>query len=226
MQATAEQEVPMQATAEHTQALAHVLWLGGTPCSGKTSVAKWLVEHYNAQLYHYDKHERRHAANCLSDQHPEMSAYAAMDMDTRWVHRSVAEMVRATEAAWRERFSMVIDDLLALSRAKPILAEGPGLLPKSVAPFLHRTGQAVWLVPTEAFKRATQPTRGGAPANQTSNPGQAYRNLIDLDLQLAMNVKLRAAELGLTVLEVDGTKSVDAMAAQVADHFGLAGTSV
>ncbi len=212
----------MQTTTEQTQALAHVLWLGGTPCSGKTSVARWLVEHYDVQLYHYDKHERRHVADCLSEQQPEMSAYAAMDMDMRWVHRPVAEMVRATEAAWRERFSMVIDDLRALPQTTPILAEGPGLLPLAVAPYLHHSRQAVWLVPTEGFKRATQPTRGGAPANQTSNPDQAYCNLIDLDLQLAMNVKRRAAELGLTVFEVDGTKSVDAMAAQVADHFGLA----
>ncbi len=212
----------MQTTAEQTQALAHVLWLGGTPCSGKTSVARWLVEHYDVQLYHYDKHERRHVADCLPRQQPEMFAYAAMDMDMRWVQRPVAEMVRATEAAWRERFSMVIDDLRALPQTTPILAEGPGLLPLAVAPYLHHSRQAVWLVPTEGFKRATQPTRGGAPANQTSNPDQAYRNLIDLDLQLAMNVKRRAAELGLTVFEVDGTKSVDAMAAQVADHFGLA----
>ncbi len=214
----------MQTTAEQTQALAHVLWLGGTPCSGKTSVARWLVEHYDVQLYHYDKHERRHMADCLPELQPEMSAYAAMDMDTRWVHRPVAEMVRATEAAWRERFAMVIDDLLALSTTTPILAEGPGILPESVAPCLHRPGQAVWLVPTEAFKRATQPTRGGAPANQTSNPGRAYCNLIDLDLQLAANVKRRAGVLGLTVLQVDGTQAVDAIAAQVADHFGLAPT--
>ncbi len=212
----------MQATAEQAQALAHVLWLGGTPCSGKTSVAKWLVEHYAVQLYHYDKHERRHMAECIPEQQPEMSAYTAMDMDTRWVHRPVAEMVRATEAAWRERFPMVIDDLRALPSTTPILAEGPGLLPLVVAPFLQHVRQAVWLVPTEAFKRATQPTRGGAPANQTSNPEQAYRNLIDLDLQLAMNVKRQAAELGLTVFEVDGTKSIDAIAAQVADRFGLA----
>ncbi len=212
----------MQTTAEQTQALAHVLWLGGTPCSGKSSVARWLVERYDVQLYHYDKHERRHMANCLPAQHPELSAYAAMDMDMRWVQRPVAEMVRATEVAWRERFSLVIDDLLALPATTPILAEGPGLLPCAVAPVLQSSRQAVWLVPTEAFKRATQPTRGGAPANQTSNPEQAYRNLIDLDLQLAMNAKRRAGELGLTVFEVDGAKSVDAIAAQVADHFGLA----
>lgn len=174
------------------------------------------------QLYHYDKHERRHMAACLPEQQPEMSAYVALDMDMCWVQRPVAEMVRATEGAWRERFAMVLDDLRTLPATTPILAEGPGLLPSAVAPFLQHARQAVWLVPTEGFKRATQPTRGGAPANQTSNPDQAYRNLIGLDLQLAMNVKRRAAELGLTVFEVDGTKSVDAMAARVADHFGLA----
>ncbi len=116
---------------------------------------------------------------------------------------------------------MVIDDLLEIPGTAPILAEGPGLLPLSVAPCLLHPQQALWLVPTEAFKRATQPTRGGAPANQTSDPARAYRNLIDLDLQLAANVQQQARTLGLTVFEVDGTKSIEEMALLAAHHFGL-----
>jgi len=209
----------MSPISEQRQNLAHVLWLGGSPCSGKTSISKRLIERYGFQLYHYDKQEKPHIARSSPEHHPAMCAYAAMSMDERWVHRPVDQMVHATEVAWLERFGMVIDDLLDLPDATPILAEGPGLLPMAVAPLLQRPQQALWLVPTEAFKRATQPTRGGAPANQTSDPSRAYRNLIDLDLQLATNVKRQARELGLTVLEVDGTKSIDQMAMLAARHF-------
>jgi hypothetical protein len=76
-------------------------------------------------------------------------------------------------------------------------------------------------VPTEAFKRATQPTRGGGPASQTSDPERAYRHLIALDLQLAVNVRRHAEERGLTVLTVDGSRSIADTARVVAQHFGL-----
>lgn len=211
----------MRSAPEIQQSLAHVLWLGGTPCSGKTSVAKRLVERYALQLYHYDQQERVHTARSRPERHPAMCAYAAMGMDERWVHRPVSQMVRATETAWMERFEMVVEDLLDLPEMPRILSEGPGLLPMAVAPLVQHLQQAVWLVPTEAFKRATQPTRGGAPANQTGDPTRAYRNLIDLDLQLAANVQQQARMFSLTVFEVDGTRSVDEMALLVAQHFGL-----
>ena len=130
-------------------------------------------------------------------------------------------MVEATTAVWRERFAMVIADLLALPATSPILAEGPGLLPADVAPLLTLSRQAIWLVPTEEFKRATQPKRGDGPASQTRDPVRAYDNLIALDLQLAAGVQASAGELGLTVLEIDGSRSIADMAIIVAQYFGL-----
>ena len=201
--------------------LGHVLWLGGTPCSGKSAVAQQLIARYPVQLYHYDRYEQAHLARRDPARHPAFCADAALSMDNRWVQRVVDEMVRATTAVWHERFAMVIDDLLALPATAPILAEGPGLLPADVAPLLTTPRQAIWLVPTEAFKRATQPTRGGGPVNQTSDPARAYQHLIDLDLQLAVDVRRHAEELGLTVLMVDGSRSIADTGTFVAQHFGL-----
>lgn len=202
--------------------LRHVFWIGGTPCSGKSSVAQQLIARYPMQLYHYDRYEQAHLARRDPARHPAFCADAALSMDERWVRRPIPALVRATTVAWHERFAMVIDDLLTLPTNSPILAEGPGLLPADVAPLLTTPQQAIWLVPTEAFKRATQPTRGDGPANQTSDPVRAYRHLIELDLQLAVDVRRHAGELGLTVLVVDGSRSIADTATSVAQHFGFA----
>lgn len=210
----------MQTNGANREALAHILWLGGTPCSGKTSIARRLAERYALPIYHHDQHEAAHTALTDPARHPLTHAYGAMTLDERWLLRPVAEMVRATTGAWAERFELAVADLLALVPDRPVLAEGPGLLPDAVAPLLTSSRQALWLVPTEAFKRAMQPTRGGRPGNGTSDPARAYQNLLALDLRLAIDVKRRAAALGLTVIEVDGTKSIEEMATVVADHFG------
>ncbi|MGN6810275.1 MAG: hypothetical protein ACTHMP_05330, partial [Thermomicrobiales bacterium] len=124
------------AFAHRRQALTHVLWLGGTPCSGKTSVTKLLAEQYAVQVYHYDRHEKTHIARSNPERQPFLHADSTLTMDERWLSRPVETMVAATLAAWRERFKFVIADLLALPRTPPVLAEGPGVLPNGVAPLL------------------------------------------------------------------------------------------
>jgi adenylylsulfate kinase-like enzyme len=43
--------------------LAHILWMGGSPCSGKTSIADLLADQYSLVVYHvdemFDEHQRR-----------------------------------------------------------------------------------------------------------------------------------------------------------------------
>ncbi len=40
--------------------LRHVLWIGGSPDSGKTSIASELARKYGLQVYHFDRHEMEH----------------------------------------------------------------------------------------------------------------------------------------------------------------------
>ncbi len=35
--------------------LAHVLWIGGAPDAGKTSIANLLAEKHQLQVYHFDR---------------------------------------------------------------------------------------------------------------------------------------------------------------------------
>ena len=39
---------------ELRQRLSHVLWVGGSPCAGKSSVTKFLGRRYGVQTYHVD----------------------------------------------------------------------------------------------------------------------------------------------------------------------------
>ena len=90
-------------------------------------------------------------------------------------------------------------------------------------PLLSSKRQAVWLVSTEEFKRARYERRGkaanGAGTN-TSDPERARRNHYARDLLLAQYVRRSAEGLGLTVLTIDGTRSLEEVADDVETHFG------
>ena len=81
-------------------------------------------------------------------------------VERHWIQSSPAEMARWTIACWTERFALVVEDLLAIPGDAPIVAEGAAFFPPVVGPHLSRRDQAIFLIPTEQFKRASHARRG------------------------------------------------------------------
>jgi 2-phosphoglycerate kinase len=209
-------------------ALRHVLWIGGAPDAGKTTIARELAQRHDLGLYLLDRAEPDHVARTDPQRQPDFARFLAMSMDERWVSRSPREMAEHVIATGSERLAMAIDDLLRMPNDRPIVAEGPWFFPDLIAPLLAHPRQALWLVPTAAFKRASA-ARRDKPAirYQTSDPERATRNWLERDLHLADHVRRRAAALALPLWEVDCTLTVGALAAAAEEHFGplLAGWS-
>lgn len=202
--------------------LAHVLWIGGAPDAGKTSIADLVAAKYDFQVYHFDRHEPAHFARAEVNRHPTLFAAHPVRMtpDERWVQRPVTVMVQETIRSWSERFGMAVDDLRAMLDRPMIVAEGPGFFPECVAPLMASPHHAIWLEPTESFKQASAARRDKLSARyETSNPARAQENWYARDLGLAAHVRREAGRRGLTLLTVDGTASLDEMAARVEAHF-------
>ena len=209
--------------------LQHVLWIGGGTDTGKTSIAQAIAHRYGLQVCHYDRNESSHIERLISagsayleklvTKTPE-GTWELRDADEYWVLRSPDVMARETITSWKERFPLVVEDLQAMPREPMIIAEGPGLFPECVCRVLRNPRQAIWLVPTEGFKRALVKQRGkpGVRA-KTSDPERATENLFARDMLMARLVCEEAQERGLKVCEVDGSQSLVEMVAVVERHF-------
>jgi hypothetical protein len=126
-------------------------------------------------------------------------------MDERWVLRSPEAMTDELVAAWTERFPMVVDDLRSLVQDGPVLAEGAGLFPALVQPFLMLPPNGVWLIPSADFQRWVRDTRGAAVAKNPhiSDRDRARENVIARDQLLADRLRRETEELSLPVISVD-----------------------
>lgn len=162
-----------------------------------------------------------HCSRATRERQPELFAFQALTMDERLVLPTPRVIADGIIRIGAERFGLGVEDLLALPKRPRVLAEGPCPFPELVAPLLSDLHQAVWLVPTAAFKRASA-TRRDKPTSrhQTSDPERATRKWLERDLPLDAHVRRQAAELGLTLLEVDGSKTPEEMAMLVEQHFG------
>ena len=163
-----------------------------------------------------------HARRATPEDAPRLTAFAAMDMDERWVERSPTTMLETFHWFAGEGFDHIVDDLLALPTDVPVIAEGFRLLPRLVAP-LARPGRAGWLQPTPDFRRQAFARRGalGDIAGRTSDPERALANLLERDRLFTEHLRSETHRLGLPALTVDGSASEDALADQVAEALGL-----
>lgn len=142
-----------------------------------------------------------------------------MSLDERWVLRSPEAMAEGTIADVRERFEMVVEDLLAMS-TRGIVADGFGLLPELITPVLSESRRAIFLIPTPDFRAQALAQRGwGNLLDETSDPAWARQNKLRRDQSLAEYVRRTAADRGPTVLEIDGRRSLTEVAALVEHHF-------
>ena len=206
-------------TQEHRQVLSHVLWIGGATDTGKTTISRIIAERYGLQIYNYDRHDLPQVER-LAQTLPRYRAFLDASLDERWVHPEPEDLLQFVLRGFQDRFPLVVEDLLDLPKKPMIVAEGFGFTPELLSPILSSKRQAIWLVPTEDFKWASMERRNKPSfRDKVSDPKRATRNVFMRDMLLAKQVRAQAQSRGLTVYEIDGSRSVEEMAVLIEQHF-------
>jgi len=185
--------------------LRHVLWIGGAPGSGKTTVATRLMRRHGLRWYGADTTTWAHRDRALQSGHAGAHRWEAMTPEERWVTATPNEMLELSLHA--ERGPMVVDDLRALPTSPLVVAEGTTLPSYAISSGLADRTRAVWLLPTPEFQRARLAERGLPPG-----PTQLY-------LLLGETIAREAAEHDVPTLGVDGSQGPDEIVAAVEERF-------
>jgi len=202
--------------------LAHVYWIGGSPCSGKSSIVDLLAASTGSvTVYHCDDHFDKHLEQTTLEKQPEFYRVRNMSWDDLWM-RPVAEQVKHELAIYREQFLMIVADLLKMPSDKPILVEGAALLPKMVAD-VSQPNQAFYVVPTPEFQWRTYEKRPWIHhiLGECREPEQAFKNWMERDVEFGRYVAETAVTLNYPVIHVDGSHTIAENAAQIAQYFDL-----
>jgi hypothetical protein len=200
--------------------LSHVLWIGGGPQAGKTTLSRLLAGKWDLKIYNLDWHAvREHAGRPGTT----VAEFQRLSMDERWAVPSVVHLFERSVAIWQDGFALVLEDLLALPDSRLIVAEGPGAFPWCVAPLLSSPRQAIFLVPTRERREIVAGRRWGT-GQLDRFPGivereRALTKIRARDAMLDARIVSSCAELGLRCERLDGSLDLDASLALVEDHF-------
>jgi 2-phosphoglycerate kinase len=197
-------------------------WIGGSPCSGKSTVAGMLAASWQLPLYRCDDAFARHAAVVEPAAGPTLKKVTAMPIGDRLaqpIEVQVGDVVRG----YREEFPLIVQDLAG---AGPILVEGAALLPDLLAGLDVPRNRAVWMVPAEDFQRHHYRRRQWAHDLLASlvDADGAFDRWMRRDAVFARLVAEQARRLGYPVVSVDGTAEPADVAASVEDLLDLSRT--
>jgi hypothetical protein len=213
----------MKITHPKTQQLfSQAYILGGSPCSGKSTIAKRLSRQYQMQYYKVDDHENAHARKVQPDRHPVMDRYSKMNWEQIWM-RPVALQVKEELAYYRERFELIVQDLSKYDPGKSLILEGAAYLPELLQQNQANPERVLFLVPTRAFQIHHYRQRGWIQPilNACSDPVQAFDNWMMRDYHFGQAILQQAKDRNYATLVVDGKQDMDAQYAHVRVFFGL-----
>ncbi len=206
----------MQQLALAPTPLAQVLWIGGSPCAGKSTLAATLARRCGLTHYSCDDALTAHLQRSNAATYPLLHQLANSSWDELW-NRPVERQIREELAFYREEFPLILEDLADFPAGTPIVAEGTALLPKLVAPMLQEQQRAIWVVPTASFQREHYARRPWIDdiLRQCADPALAFDNWMRRDIGFADAVEADAQSLNLPVIRVDGKKGAEDMLTRV-----------
>ena len=182
--------------------------IGGSPCSGKSTIASLLARQY--QLLHIK----------LDDLVEEMMSQASADSQPICLLRQDRNPEEMADEEWRfyEEIFPYVKSYLIKNQNRPLLVEGAGLLPHLVKELECQASSYLCLTPTADFQKKHYIQREWVPyiLEGTTNPEQAFKNWMQRDILFAQMVRKEAVLLGYPSLITDGSQSENQTAEEVA----------
>ena len=182
--------------------------IGGSPCSGKSTIASLLARQY--QLLHIK----------LDDLVEEMMSQASADSQPICLLRQDRNPEEMADEEWRfyEEIFPYVKSYLIKNQNRPLLVEGAGLLPHLVKELECPASSYLCLTPTADFQKKHYIQREWVPyvLEGTTNPEQAFENWMQRDILFAQMVRKEAVLLGYPSLITDGSQSENQTAEEVA----------
>ena len=190
--------------------------IGGSPCSGKSTIAFLLARKYDLLHIKLDDLVDEMMDQARVDSKPISLLRQDRSPDQIWLGNP-EEMADEEWRFYEEIFPYVASYLLE-HQEKPLLVEGAGLLPHLIKSLDGPAVSYLCLTPTADFQTKHYQQREWVPyvLEDTSNPKQAFENWMQRDILFAQMVRKEAKKLGYPSLMTDGSRSEKETAEEIA----------
>lgn len=194
-----------------------IFYIGGSPCSGKSTVAEALAQRCGLTYFKADDFLDDFTARGADEGLPVCRRIQRMSAEEIWM-RPPQVQCREELDYYREVFPFVMEKLAALD-APRVIAEGAAFLPSLMTDAAHY----IAIIPSREFQVSRYSQRPWVPhvLRDCSDREAAFANWMERDALFTEAIREQCAGAGRTCLLTDGSVSPEARLEQVAAHFRL-----
>lgn len=203
----------------------NIYYIGGSPCSGKSTIAEMIAQKYNLYYFKVDD---------FLDNFIARGAEKGYDICTKQSNLSFEQIFMKNPDVlceeelqiYSEIFEFIREDMQAIclqNNENGIIAEGAAFLPRLMKQEKIPQNRYISITPTKEFQIEYYKKREWLPyiLDGCSDKEKVFLNWMNRDAMFAEDVRNQCEEIGYLSLVTDGTVSSDEMFETVCEHFGL-----
>ena len=201
--------------------MTNIYYIGGSPCSGKSTIAEILTEKFDLYYFKVDDFLEEYTKMGASKGYEICKKQEAMSPEEIWM-REPQLQCEEEFAFYEEVFEFVLEDLKKID-AKGIITEGAAYLPKLMKAKGIWSDHYLAIMPTAEFQIEHYKQREWVPyvLEGCSDKENAFSNWMNRDILFAKEVQRQCAAEQYHSIINDGNVTVEQMVEKVALYFGL-----
>ena len=201
--------------------MTNIYFIGGSPCSGKSTIAEILAEKFDLYYFKVDDFLEEYTKMGASKGYEICKKQENMSPEEIWM-REPQVQCEEEFAFYEEVFEFVMADLQKIN-AKGIITEGAAYLPKLMKEKGISSNRYLAVTPTAEFQVEHYRQREWVPyvLEGCSDKEKAFSNWMNRDILFTQEVQRQcAAEQYISIIN-DGSVTIEQLVEKVASCFGL-----
>lgn len=200
----------------------NIYYIGGSPCSGKSSMAEMIAKKYDFFYFKVDDYLEKYTALGASKGYEVCIKQSQMTAEQIWM-RDVELQCREELQFYHEIFEFIQRDMSQQVAIKGIITEGAAFMPQLMNEINIDNSHYACVTPTKDFQIEHYRKREWVPyvLEGCSDKEQAFKNWMERDALFADEVRKQCDMYGYKSFVTDGQVNVQVMMQRLCEHFGL-----
>lgn len=197
-------------------------YIGGSPCSGKSTVAEILSKKYNLYYFKVDDFLDDYTKLGVLKGYPICKKITELNPEQIWMREPAIQCEEEFEW-YKEIFGYIVQDLKQIDCKNGIIAEGAAYVPELIKQLGVPKSRYISITPTPDFQISHYKERAYVPyvLEGCSNKEKAFCNWMDRDILFAKEVQRQCLAEGYASVINDGNVSIEELVDIVVTHLGL-----
>lgn len=202
--------------------MAKIYYIGGSPCSGKSTIAEMIAKEHNLYYFKVDDYLEEYISKGKQKGKQASTKISTMTPEEIWM-RPPEEQSDEELEIYREMFEFIMNDLKEINVPNGIITEGAAYLPELVKMAGIDSRHYINIVPTKEFQYSHYKERPFVPyvLEGCSDKTAAFENWMERDVLFAVFVREQAEQLGYESVVTTGELSIQKTYNIVCQIFGL-----